>query len=111
MFAIKCTKGKECGSYVAIDSSCGYPYWDGCIARAEFFKTKAEAKTFLSDSLFQESSIMCNGTEYPPHMIHNASGVYRDNVKADYAISIVEITETVIETPLSGTAEIKYNAY
>lgn len=107
MFAIKCTKGKEAGSYVATDhSSGGYPYW-GTFRNADLFNSVEDAKKVLGYSDFTHETLMSGGSINPPHMLYSAAGLCNTLKSNDVEISIVEIKEVNQEVVISKRVSFK----
>ncbi len=96
--------------YFAIDNnSGGYPYWSNYITNAKIFNNLKEAETVFEGKDLDDTELntMTDGTIYPHHMIHSATGVCNTKAKGTSTIAIFPLMLGNIIVDKQVVGEIK----
>lgn len=103
IFVITITKSNGEVKYYSQED---WGWWPSFIGQATFYNSLEEAKEVLEYRNFTENCTMCDGTIFPPLLIHSGLDICNTNMKASGTIAIMEVSITsVFEKHIN--AEIK----
>ena len=108
-YVIKIDKGVGKDSFYALDSaSGGYPYLSPQLRDAYMFKTVDDAREVIeTNSVFNKSSKMNDGTVYPPYLLQSGANLNADKDKGKCTIFISPILVGPFEFSKTFDVEIK----